>query len=218
MIYSLCELCASAVKYLPMNHKPETNFAALFIWLGVQILFLWMGAARVPFSAHPARPGEIISVQLVLVGQLAGASLLFPYLMRDWRSGLIVIVTGWPMALLAGFLAGAEENKTAMAELYVTAWLAGLLVWQFVLRSEKSQLIGAAVASAAALGGVVLWYLRAEFAPGNSWSHPEMLGPIMGALAVFEGGGIWAWVWPGVVLGVGGVWLGWREGRVESRK
>ena len=57
-----------------------------------------------------------------------------------------------------------------------------------------------ALAAALSLGGAALWYLGAEFVVAARWSHPELLGPLAGAVAIVHSPSLLAWVIPAAVL------------------
>ena len=69
------------------------------------------------------------------------------------------------------------------AAAFLALWLVALAVWQRLLQSHRSQLIGVALATSLGICGPVLSYLGAEFSAAHDtvdgWN---VLGPIPAAL------------------------------------
>lgn len=180
------------------NIAPQTDprpirspFPPLFIWLLLQLLALFLSAARVPFFALKSfpQPAELLSLPLMLTVQVVASAMLFPFLLRDLRVTVMVIAASWPMTLVAGFLtATADTRALAAAAIYLTAWLAGLALWQKALRSARAQAVGVAAATLAVFSGPIFWYLRLEYGGATTldWSQAGRWGPIMGTLAIIK--------------------------------
>lgn len=158
--------------------------APLAVWLAIQLAALALAAARVPLAARYPDTGERLALDVVLVAQIAASSLLFPWILRDWTTATLSIALCWPVLALAVWLSGLPPARLPGAAGYATLWLLSLSAWRAALRSHKSQMIAAAVASAWAVGGPLLWYLRVEFTGSASdWAPPTTwFGPVAGAL------------------------------------
>jgi len=115
--------------------------------------------------------------------------LLFSWLLRDLYAAVLAIASCWPALALAVMLSALKLGTLLIVGGYVTLWLAVLTVWRFALTSEKSQLLGTAVAITWAIGGPVVWYMRAEFnSPMQTSPNPgPFFGPLAGALAQVDG-------------------------------
>lgn len=191
----------------------------LLLWLTPQLLALLVAAAGLPLSANYPQPPERLAADLVIAAQLLSAALFFPWLLASWRSALTVILSGYPMLLLAGFLARTAPPALLWAAGYVSLWLIGMTLFSHLLQSYKNQRIAAALALAATLGGPILWYCRAEFflaSPAVNWSRAGALGPLLGALAQLHApqpqAGPWLFALVPLVL-TATVWLLRRRGR-----
>jgi hypothetical protein len=160
----------------------------LLIWLLVQLVALALGAGRVPLAAHWVVPGERGASVEMLVGQIVVAGLLFPSLLKDASSALIVAASGWPMLRLAGLLGGEEVSHIYAAAMYVTVWIGVLAVWRYVLTSEWGCAVGVAVAALWSIGGPVLLYLHAEFGGGGE------VWPVEASVWTMLGGPVWSGV------------------------
>jgi hypothetical protein len=160
--------------------------AALAVWLGVQVTALGLSALRVRFWARSPLAGEQLGLFVMLAAQVAAASLLFPVLLQNRRSAIIAMLTAWPFAELAAFLADAPRNRWIAGEFYVSVWLVTLYLWAGVLRISWQRLMATAVAAVLSLGGPMLWYLHSEFGNGGQTASesPASFGPIAGAISL----------------------------------
>jgi len=163
----------------------------LFVWLLVQIGALALAAGRVPLAARYPSTGERYALYLLLGAQVGFAALLFSWLLRDLYAAVLAIASCWPALALAVMLSALKPGALLIAGGFVTLWLAVLTAWRFALRSERWQLIATAVASTWAIGGPVVWYMRAEFnSPMQTSPNPgPFFGPLTGALAQIDGTG-----------------------------
>jgi hypothetical protein len=193
---------------IPLKDRAINGCAAgaLAAWLGVQVLALGLGAGRVMLWARSPGAGEQLSLFIMLAVQIGVSSLLFPLLLANWRVALIAVVTAWPFAELAGFLADASGREWMGGELYVSIWLVSLYLWAKILRDSWGAVFGAAVAGLVSLGGPVLWYLRSEFGNGGrmDFGGSAMFGPIMGAFSlIIPESGMKGWAFLSVFLAMG---------------
>lgn len=174
-----------------MTQAPQGNSrtsglvaAALATWLGVQVAALGLCAMRVMFSAHSPRAGEQLGLIVMLATQVAAASLLFPLLLGNRRWTVIALVTAWPFAELAAFLADARTGQWIAGEAYVSVWLVTLHLWAGPGRNSWARPFAAAVAAMLSLGGPLLWYLRGEFGPGVASERLGIFGPVGGVISL----------------------------------
>lgn len=156
----------------------------LYAWLGIQLAALAMAAFRVRLSIAMPAAAEQSALALMLITQVAAASLLFPLLLRSRLHTILTIATAWPMGLLACFLTDAPVDRFIAAQALVTLWIVVLALWNWAV--PRAQALGAAVAAMISLGGPLLWYLRAEFVRESAhvhWPRDALLGPVMAALS-----------------------------------
>jgi hypothetical protein len=173
----------------PASDKPvsaEPYGIAMVIWLTLQVCALMIAAGRVMLWAHNPRAGEQLALAEILVAQIIGAAALLP-LLRGRRTVLILIATGWPLALLASFLADAPGNRLVIGEAFVCVWLIIVHIWSRLISSPPGRLYASAIAMLLSIGGPVLCYLSVDFAeeaPQHVVSVPtNAFGPTMGAIA-----------------------------------
>ena len=170
--------------------RAHSTFAPLLTWVLLQLVAFGLSAARIPFYGKSfPQPAELLASNVMLVVQIGASAMLFPFLLRDIWATSIVIATSWPFTIVAGVFTGRMDPwlPTVEAAGYVTLWLLGLAAWRSILRSPRAQAGGIAMATLAAFGGPLAWYLRAEFG-NSSGGSPDLWGPIFGAMAVANHG------------------------------
>jgi hypothetical protein len=148
-----------------MTHQDEPDrplTAPLALWLLVQLATLALAATRVPLSAHFVQPGEALAVEEMLVAQFAISAMTFPFLLRDARCLIAMMLTAAPMLQLAGVLAGASMPRLAGTWTCLALWLASLAIWRSAL-AARHRPVAIAVANLLSLGGLVFLYLSTEF-------------------------------------------------------
>jgi hypothetical protein len=159
---------------------------AMALWLAAQIGALALSAFRVPLSIALPQPAEQSALALMLLIQIAAAAFLSPLLLTTPRQTIIALTVAWPMAQLASFLSDTTYRRTALAETYVSLWILTLSLWLWAIGRSRSAAFFPAIAAMFALGGPLLWYLRAEFVTQSTnvnWPHDALLGPSMGVLS-----------------------------------
>jgi hypothetical protein len=181
-----------------MLPKDSTLAAVLGGWLGLQLAAVGIASARISLSAHYPRAGEELALAVMLVSQTGAASLFFPILCSSIRSTFIAIAVAWPMAAIASFLADAPTQQWIASEAYISIWIIALYFFQRAIVNPAARLHAAAIAGLLCWGGLILWYLRADFSRQSSnfdWQQAQMFGPTAGALAQLHAGhGLIAWM------------------------
>ena len=150
----------------------------------MQLVALALAAGRIPLAAHFIQPAEAIAVEEMLLAQFAISAMTFPFLLRDARCCMAMILTGTPMLQLAGVLAGAPLPRLAGAWICLALWLTSLAVWRAALPARQ-QPLGVAIANLLTLGGLLLLYLSTEF-----HTVPSLLSralPLPAVLSYFVG-------------------------------
>ncbi|MGB7156423.1 MAG: hypothetical protein WBD40_00065 [Tepidisphaeraceae bacterium] len=172
----------SAAAPLPAHRSPA---APLFLWLVIQLIALALAALRVPLSARFPLPGEQFAIHIMIVVQVTAAALLFPLLLRDATTTLMVILTTVPFLQLAAYLSSVSLSRAGLAGGYVACWIATLALSRAMLRTRQAEMLGVALALAWSVGGAVIWYVNAESRePARiDWSHNGLFGPILGGIA-----------------------------------
>ena len=99
----------------------------------------------------------------MLVVQFAASAMLFPFLLRDARHCLAVMLTALPMLQLAAVLSGTSTARLVGAWTCVALWLTALTLWRPLL-TDRRRGFAIAMTNLLAAGGLVFWYLAAEFA------------------------------------------------------
>ena len=164
-----------------LREKTSTSFTLpLLVWLSPQLLSLLLSAARIPLSAHPPRSIESLALAQLAVVQIVAAAMLAPMLFRTLAGIVAIILTAAPMLQLAEFLSSSSINETAAQYLLLANWLVALSLICLSLR-ERDRAWLTAIATTWSLGGVLVAYLHAEFAPARS-SSDILFGPAFLAL------------------------------------
>jgi hypothetical protein len=167
---------------LPTKTLDAPSLAA---WMLIQLMALAASAFRVRFWARQPLAAEQLGLATMLATQIAAGSLLFPMLLRNWRSTIVAIAAAWPLALLASFLADAELHRLVLGEAYVSVWLITLFVFARVIHNPSCQLFAVSLAGAITLGIPLLGYLRWDFSSEGSLTPKSLAfwGPIGGGLS-----------------------------------
>lgn len=161
--------------------------AALFAWLLIQMAMLVIAARDVPLWARFPAEGDRLAVHEMLVAQIIASALLFPWLLRDGVTTLLVAAAAIAFGQVSAFIAGASHMRALLAGAYVVGWLIGLALWRDALSRWRATMPGVASAAALSLGGVVIAYLQAErWMPSEHSIPSHQLGPIMGALSQLD--------------------------------
>jgi hypothetical protein len=164
----------SATPRQPGRDKP--SFAIpLIVWLLIQLTAIALAASGVALSASFPNPPQRLAVHEMLVAQFVGSAMFAALLFRGgWRGWLALVVSAAPMLMLAGWLARMPMSRVSVLWVNVGAWLTMLALWSAVGRNHSkargSQFPGfqstlTALAMLLSAGGLLLWYLQAEFQP-----------------------------------------------------
>ena len=159
-----------------------THPLSLLIWLALQLLVLLLPALQVPLADEFPRPAEKLAIEEMVVAQIALSALLFPLLLRDFASGIVIAASTWPFLLLAGLLSSTSSHRLLEVGTFISLWITAL----GLLRTEsmKWNAWTSAIVSTIAIGGAIAAYLRAEFATGAI--DGLLFGPLIGALDVLH--------------------------------
>ena len=174
---------------VPENHSQlakTTTFshpASLLIWLGLQLLVLLLPVMQVQLSDEFPRPAEKLAIEEMIVAQIALSALLFPVLIRDFASAIVMAATTWPILLLAGLLSSTPPYRLLESGIFISIWTLGLGLLR--VDSAKWNAWTCAIVSTIAIGSAIAAYLREEFSNGNI--NGLVFGPIVGALDVVHG-------------------------------
>jgi len=197
----------------------------LFLWLAVQLLSLFAAASRFAYTPRFPAAGERLAVEQLVTVQLAASALLFPWLLGDVGTAVAAVLSGGAFVAFAGALAAAPVGAAARAGGYVAVWATSLAVFRFELRSVRSQLIASSIIASLVLGGPLLWYLRAEFAPApappgdylRDWLGSAAWSPMAGAVAQLQSEpSLRSWAAPAALLAVAGAGLLVKRGRKRA--
>lgn len=172
---------------LPANADRLMPVVPLALFLLVQAGSLALSAARIPFSADFAFPVERAAAHQLLVIQAISATLLFPWLLSHLRPAAVAACSLWPMLILASMLAGKPAHAIVRPGAIMTLWLATLFFLQRLCQTDKSRLIGLAVAAMWCATGPVTWYLRREFTSAETDLPAWLAGPLRGAVVELDG-------------------------------
>lgn len=175
----------------------------LLLWMSLQLISLSLSAMRVPLYARFPQPVERQATIQLLATQIMASALLFPVLLRDWRSLVLAVAGTWPLVVLANLMGGETTLCAVNAVAYVTLWLATLALWNWILTGDSWRALAVTVPSLWAIGGPLLLYFHIE-ATGTSGLWPSADRSVLWATA---GGPMWAEVdrlW-------GSGWIHWSD-------
>lgn len=178
------------------------------IWAIVQLGALGVAAARIPLTARYSATGEQWAVEVMLVTQVGLSSMIFPQLLRGWRSTGVSIGISWVFMELAAFLTDYSFPNVACGEAFVTIWIFTLAIWNQALSSERSKSFAAAVATTMSFGGVGVSYLLHEFGSNDlaiNWQREGAFGPVMGGISAMRPDFNWISAVPILILLVVGI-------------
>jgi hypothetical protein len=192
------------------DSPPSSLTFPLLLWLGLQLATVALVASRFPLWANSPRTSESLTLAALLAVQILASSLLFPILLRDWRSAAAVIAACWPFALVAAALSSTSTASAAMGEGYVSLWLAGLAGWRPLLRSDRMRAAASAVAVCLAAGGPVYVYLLADYSPASTEGHgwwEVPLFPLLASISLLQSANRMAanWLLPSLILFTAGL-------------
>jgi hypothetical protein len=189
-----------------MTAKPAASSTGpLIVWLTLQLLVLGVITLRIPLAARYPAPAERLALHLLLSAQVVAVGMMFPFLLRDARCAVQVFSAAVPFQLAATYLAGRGVPETIQPMLFVEAWIATCAIWSIALRSGQLRAIGVCVATCLALGGGIVHYIRAEFAPDSRSVAFEKITPLPSTISALERGGTpngWVFLAILAVLGV----------------
>jgi hypothetical protein len=156
---------------------------SLLIWLGLQLLVLLLPVMQVQLSEDFPRPAEKLAAVEMVVAQIALSALLFPILLQNFATAMVMAATTWPFLLLAGLLSSTPSYRSLEAGAFISIWMIALGALR--VDSAKSNAWMSCIVSAIAIGGACAAYLRAEFGSGEI--STSFFGPIVSALDVLHG-------------------------------
>jgi len=156
----------------------------LIIWLVPQLMSLALSAARVWISAHPPQPIESMTLTQLAVVQLITAALFAHLLFHSTAKTIAVALVAAPPLQLGGFLASATMTNVVAAWLLTCAVVIVIAAISIAVTREQRRVV-TALSSTWILGGILLAYLHAEFAPSCS-APPLLFGPAYGVIDITQ--------------------------------
>lgn len=182
---------------LPPSPPPvsPSSTSRLAVWLGLQLLVLLIPITQTPLSDKFPRPAERQALDELLVAQVVLAAAFSPFLFRAWPATFMLVAATWPLQQLAGMLSAYPPSRILECSAYATLWLLIVAGCQWAAGGGKWKNIVPAAASLLAVGGAILAYLHAEFAPGSG-DFPGLdtyrhWGPVMGILSTLHESAGW---------------------------
>jgi hypothetical protein len=179
----------------PPSPPAPSPTVRLAVWLGLQLLVLLIPITQTPLSDKFPRPAERQALDELLIAQVILAAAFSPFLFRSWTATLVLVAATWPLQQLAGMLSAYPPSRVLEGSAYATLWILVVAGWQWVAGGEKGKNVVAAAASLLAVGGAILAYLDAEFAPGSG-DFPGLdayrhWGPAVGTLSTLHESAGW---------------------------
>ncbi len=170
----------------PINQPADdaSLIKPMAVWLVIQLAALAIGCFGVPLSAKRLNPPESLSMVVMAVTQAGVAALLWPMLMRSWRSTLAVLLASLPFFRAAAFLSATPRSETLSSCGILFVWLITLAVLPRESKTTTFMFFSRVVVIAWSIGGAVMAYLAAEF---SSPINPALAGPITQILSALQG-------------------------------
>jgi hypothetical protein len=162
------------------------SIRAVLAWGCLNLTLLGIGAAGLPLWAHHPFPRESLTIEVLMCGQTLLASMLFPLLARTRWTLAINLAFLLPIDELGGLLSNWDQFPILKCGLCVGAWMFGLGMWRFVVKSEETRLAIIAAATCFTAGGAVLDYLRWEVSASNNQSASFMPFSLLPAMCVLH--------------------------------
>ena len=185
----------------------ESPFLPLLLWLTIQMVAAAFCAMRVPFYALKSfpYPGEQLALPVMLFVQITSASLLFPYLMRDFRCAMLVNAAGWPFTMMASHLGGhGVPFLIAMTIFYVGGWNFGLYTIARAFPSPRGKGLAIFAATFLSCATVLVRFLKADYGRAEAWIDTRpTFNATFGAWTVATGDPFSKRAWLPVILIVG---------------
>ena len=142
--------------------------AALVIWAACQLAMLAAIWADMRISANPTHTAGQIGTPLLLAGQLITSAALLADIARTAPLAAITFALAFPVTQLAGWKCEAGALASLLDSVVLLVWLAGMMCWMQVARSDRAKHLAAAAIMLWIAGTPLLWYILAEFAPGST--------------------------------------------------
>ena len=168
----------------PASRSAPADLSTLLIWSAAQLFALGVSAFRVRLWARFPAAGESLAVDVLFCTQMATAVLLMPRLTR-WRTAFFMLLTAWPLLMLAGSLAAVPGASIARAGAWISVWIVAMCLVARVQVRWQNLVWPSLVAWS--LGGPFLVYLRNEFAGQIGDLSIFIEGPIVTGLRTLHG-------------------------------
>ena len=169
---------------LSPSNNAEISPAAIAIWLAIQLITIGLIIGRIRLWIRGGDDADALSV--MLIAQIAGASISAQTLMRNLRTAICVTMSALPFLLIAGIVSAADARQLVCSGAAVLLWMISLAMALVASRGRLGHAVIHALANCLSIGGVVVFYLRAEFAGQASESHFAWFGPIASALTLAD--------------------------------
>lgn len=168
-----------------VDRRAASTALPLLLWTAIQAVPLSLAVFRIPLSGNYPAASERLAIDLLLAVQIGGSAILFPWLLRNARLAIAVIAAAWPpLAAAAALLSSVEFRPALQVGGFVSLWLAGLAFWNRALPWGRARSWAIGIFGLWAIGGVLLVYLRAEFASVAGQPSPSMSLLLSGPIAM----------------------------------
>jgi hypothetical protein len=116
--------------------------------------------------------------------QIAAVSVCAPVLLRNTRTAACVALSALPFVQIGGIIAASDGAQILRGAAAVATWIMAVAAATVTARSALMRSTAHALASCVSIGGIVLFYLRAEFAGLPGARSFELFGPVASALTL----------------------------------
>ena len=168
---------------LSPSNNAEISPTSIAIWLAIQLITIGLIIGRIRLWIRGGDDADALSV--MLIAQIAGASISAQTLMRNLPTAICVTMSALPFLLIAGIVSAADTRQLVCSAAAVLLWMISLAML-VASRGRLGHAVIHALANCLSIGGVVVFYLRAEFAGQTSEWHFAWFGPIASALTLAD--------------------------------
>jgi hypothetical protein len=158
------------------------SISAIAIWAIVQLAAMTLIIARARFWIHAGDDNDALIV--MLAAQIVAASSFAPSLMRNFGTAICVTVSALPFLHIAGTIAAADTGQLVRAEIAVVIWLTIVAIAMSIPRTQRLRGVMHAIVNCVSIGGLLLFYLHAEFRDINRAHDFAWFGPLAASITL----------------------------------
>ena len=158
------------------GRSDSVSATSIAIWLTVQLVAIALIISRVHIWIDAGDDADALIV--MLIAQMACASIFAPALMRNVRTAVCVALSALPFLHIAGAIASVETRATGWRGNRGTHLADRAVDRDAYCRTPVMRGVMHAIVNCISIGGVIVYYLRTEFGNADRAVSFEWCGPI----------------------------------------